>query len=231
MLSILISIVFSSFLFDSSSSYAFTTNAKMPVCMRGTQEIQIDNARVIDMKQKTANQYHDRGFVEGRVAIPPTVQGDHVHFSLAIGPAKKDTVEIIYNFDTDFGELAQGIRMGDTVVVCGDYITSNAPAGGYRASPDGALIHWTHWNPATRAGSMNHEHGFIMTGSTLSGFDRAPEGSWDGTVLQPRGGVNRPENGNHSGNRGKRNGPPQRKKRHYNGGGSICGSLSECGGF
>lgn len=162
------------------SASAFLLNAKMPVCMDGPTEMKVDNRRILEFKRSTRNQYLDRGFVEGRVVVAPEVKNDHDHFSISIGPGSRDTIEIIYN--SNFGDMS-AIRVGDRVVVCGDYITANARTGSYDPSPDGAIIHWVHFNPGTRTSSSNHEHGFIMAGSDLIGFDDAPAGDWDGRII------------------------------------------------
>lgn len=233
MLSILFSIVFSV-----SSAQAFIPNAKMPVCLDGRNEMQIDNQRVIEMKHNTPNQYLDRGFIDGVVIRPPSIENGHQHFSLALSNNKKDTIEIVYN--NDFGTMPQRpVLVGDHVVVCGDYITSFARGGGYDASPDGALIHWVHYNPATRSGSMKHEHGFMMFGSDLVGFDSAPAGAWDGTIIP--GAQNQGDNRAKNNNRGNQNNRNQNdNRRAYNNRGNqrqparnsnrsaVCRSLAEC---
>ncbi|MBS1960883.1 MAG: hypothetical protein JST04_01615 [Bdellovibrionales bacterium] len=163
------------------SAHAFLSNAKMPACLDGPDEMRVDNQRVLDMKRTTKNQYLDRAFVEGRVSHLFNDKNGHDHFSIAIGPGPKDTIEIVYN--QEFGD-SPNFKEGDPVVVCGDYITSNARAGGYDASPDGAIIHWVHFNPGTRANSERHAHGFIMFGADLVGFDEAPTGDWDGRIVK-----------------------------------------------
>jgi hypothetical protein len=180
--SIIRSIVFASLGFlTASSAHAFISNAKMPVCLDGSAEMQVDNSRVLALKQTTKNQYLDRAFVQGTIISAPTVQSGHDHFAIKIGPGAQDNIEIIYN--KEFGAMPS-MSIGQTVAVCGDYITSNAAAGGYKASPDGAIIHWIHFNPGSRPGSANHAHGFVMNGSNLIGFDAAPTGDWNGQVVK-----------------------------------------------
>lgn len=196
MQSILRSIVFASVSFlITSSANAYLSNSKMPACLDGPDEMRIDNARVLKMKTTTKNAYLDRGFVEGTVVEAPTVKNGHDHFVISIGPGPRDTLEIVYN--KEFGSMPT-MNVGDNITVCGDYITSTARTGQYDPSPEGALIHWIHFNPATRAGSMNHEHGFVMVGNNLVGFDDAPAGAWDGRIIrtsQPNGGNNKNQNG------------------------------------
>lgn len=193
MQSIFRSIVFASVGFLSiSTAHAYLTNAKMPACLDGPDEIQVDNARVLKLKQTTKNQYLARAFVEGTVVDTGDVKTGHDHFSIAIGPAKGDTLEIIYN--REFGPMPD-FKNGDKVVVCGDYITSNKSAGGYQASPDGAIIHWIHFNPGNRPNSARHEHGFVMFGTNLVGFDDAPAEDWTGRIKkapEPNHGPNDP---------------------------------------
>lgn len=222
--------IFLSIIFSVSGAQAVLNNAKTPVCLDGRNEMKIDNQRVIDMKHNTPNQYLDRGFIDGVVVRPPSTQNGHQHFSLILSNNNKDTIEIVYN--NDFGTMPQRpVRVGDHVVICGDYITSFARGGGYDASPDGALIHWVHYNPATRPGSMKHEHGFMMFGTDLVGFDSAPEAAWDGTIVP--GAKNKGDKVGNSGNRRNSNDQYYRSLRR---GGSprssnrpgVCRTLSEC---
>ena len=168
--------------FSTQSSFAFLQDQKVPSCFDKNTEIQVDNDRVLKFKTGTKNQFTARGYISGTIITQPELKNDHSHFIIQIGPGSKDTIEVIYNISPEFGEMAP-LNVGDSVSVCGDYITSYARAGGYDPSPAGALIHWVHYNPANRSGSMNHEHGFIMSGSTLIGFDRAPADDWNGKII------------------------------------------------
>lgn len=163
----------------SFTAHAYLENEKTPACMDGNQEVQIDNEQVLVWKKTTKNQYLDRGYVSGTVSKLPFMKNGHSHFFIKIGPGAKDNLEIIYN--VEFGSMPK-VKMNETVIVCGDYITSTKPTGRYEASPAGAIIHWIHWNPANRASSKKHEHGFIQFGSNLVGFDDAPESAWSGRV-------------------------------------------------
>jgi len=186
---LLFSIVFSACGFLSPSAHAFLPNAQMPACLDGPDELKIDNDRVLKLKTTTRNQYLARAFVQGRVVDALNSQNGHDHFSISIGPGPTDTLEIIYNIE--FGAMPN-FKVGDPVIVCGDYITSTAAAGGYPASPDGAIVHWIHFNPGTRQGSATHAHGFVMMGTDLIGFDNAPPGDWSGRIFkapQPGGGA------------------------------------------
>lgn len=172
MLSILFSIVFAS-----SGAHAFLAGAKTPVCLEGGDELSIDNSRVLRFKTEQKNQFLARAYVEGKVISQPERHGDHDRFSISLGKGPTDTLEVIYN--SDFGSLPT-VRVGDSVSVCGDFINSFARAGNYPPSPDGAIIHWVHYNPGDR--SRKHEHGFIQFGADLVGFDQAPARAWDGTI-------------------------------------------------
>lgn len=167
--------------FDAS---AVINNAKVPVCLEKARgkEMQVDNQQVLVWKTTTKNNFHARGYVEGTMKTPIQKQGDHYHFILQIDSGAKDVIEIIYN--QEFGSLPQA-KVGDRVSACGDYITSYAKSGGYEASPAGALIHWVHFNPATRPTSATHPHGFIVfPNSALAGFDQAPEADWSGDIVK-----------------------------------------------
>jgi hypothetical protein len=180
--SILRSIVFASVGFlISFTAFAALPNAQMPACLDGPDEMKIDNARVLQFKHSTKNAYLDRAFVQGNVTEAPSVKNGHDHFVISIGPGQDDTLEIIYN--KEFGAMSP-INVGDSVIVCGDYITSTSRTGSYDPSPEGAIIHWIHFNPGSRANSARHEHGFVMAGSNLIGFDAAPSGDWSGRIFK-----------------------------------------------
>lgn len=177
MLSILFSIVFAS-----SAANAFLENAKTPVCLDFSDEISVDNVRALKFKAEQKNGALTRAYLQGKVISNPERQGSHDRFSISIGPKATDTVEVIYN--KEFGAMPD-VKVGEEVIVCGDFINSFAQTGRYPPSPDGAIIHWVHYNPGDR--SAIHEHGFVQFGGDLVGFDQAPATAWDGTV----GGGNR----------------------------------------
>ncbi len=180
MLSVLFSIVFASF-----SAHAFLENAKTPVCLDGRSEISVDNQSALRFKSEEKNGALTRAFIRGRIISAPVRQGDHDRFSISIGSGPRDTVEVIYN--VDFGSMPAFSR-GDDVVVCGDFINSFAQNGRYKPSPDGAIIHWVHYNPGDR--STAHEHGFIQIETDLVGFDDAPRQAWTGAVVRGSQGQN-----------------------------------------
>lgn len=137
--------------------------AAMPPCVdRDGQAMAIDNDWVLHLKATSENQYQDRGFVSGVVVDIYEDRTGHEHFSISIGPGKGDTVEVIYN--KKFGDMQP--EFGMKVVACGDYITAHAPAGGYEASPDDAIIHWVHYNPKDKG----HPHGYVILGDELVGY-------------------------------------------------------------
>ena len=136
-----------------------TSNGAVPECMDKGAALNVDNAEVLKMETTTANQFLSRGHVQGTVEqMFPDATG-HRHFSLKIGPNPGDHIEIIYNLS--FGEMP--VKVGDNVEACGDYITSNAPSGGYKASPDGALLHWVHKS------TSSHDQGFVIVNGQLYG--------------------------------------------------------------
>lgn len=188
------------------SALAYLSNEKTPVCMNGSEEVRVDNAQVLKWKTTTKNQYLDRGYVSGTVSIAPTMKNGHSHFFMKIGPGPKDDLEIVYNIE--FGTMPS-VKVGDPLIVCGDYITSNAPTERYEASPAGAIIHWVHYNPGTRQSSKKHPHGFIQFGSTLVGFDQAPIGAWTGKIGGGRGTIEGNNGGNNGGNEPRATSQPQ----------------------
>ena len=133
-----------------------------PVCMNQKALLPVNNAQVLQWKQTSLNQFHARAHVFGKVSKIYGIQGgDHYHFQIQIGSAPKDLIEVVYSRNFGTPEVA----LGAEAQVCGDYITSNAPAGGFPVSPDGALIHWVHENE--RGGG--HENGFVILNDTLWG--------------------------------------------------------------
>ncbi len=171
--------------FASSASFAFIPNAKTPICLDGHDELSVDNARALRFKTEQKNGALTRAYISGKVISAPSKQNDHDHFAISIGSGSTDTVEVIYN--KEFGGMPD-VQAGDDIIVCGDFINSFARTGHYQPSPEGAIIHWVHFNPGERANSMDHAHGFILLGKDLVGFDEAPTKAWDGTIV-PTGGL------------------------------------------
>ena len=144
----------------STSAFAGTAGMK-GICMANGQQMQLNNDQVLNWKTSTANGWHGRGFVKGTLTKAYNDKSGHNHFEMQIGQNSSDLIEIIYN--QGFGELPN-LRSGDSVVVCGDYITSRDRNGGYPASPDGAIIHWVHGSPNGR-----HADGFVQVNGTIYG--------------------------------------------------------------
>jgi len=133
-------------------------DGSQPDCIIDGTAAKIDNARIINFKRTTKNQFKDRGYVDGVVTRLFDRNGDHKHFEIRIAAGSdSDVFEIIFN--SDFGNPA--VSPGDQVRVCGDYITSYAKANGYDASPSKAILHWVHEN--SRGG--DHPDGFVIVNS------------------------------------------------------------------
>ncbi len=164
----------------SGFAQAYIEHAKTPLCFRGSQILSVDNHEALGWKTTTKNQYKSQGYVAGILEGKVELVGDHYRFMLRIGNGPRDLIEVVYN--ESFGSIPK-IREGAKIEVCGEFINSFKATARYQPSPAGAIIHWAHFNPGTRAGSANHEHGFIMIeGSTLVGFDRAKASAWDGEI-------------------------------------------------
>ena len=162
----------------SFNSFAFLSNAVVPDCMDGNQEIYINNDHTLDLKRTTKNGAERRAYVSGRIEKMPWVRGSHTRFIIRIGNGQKDIIEVVYN--NKFGPMPQ-INPTSVIKVCGDFINAYAKHNGYDASPAGAIIHWVHFNPGTR--EMKHEHGFVMIDDKLVGFDEASEEAWQGQIV------------------------------------------------
>lgn len=145
------------------------SNPSMPECLDGGRS-PINgaiNRQVLEWKEKTQNQYHDRALIVGKLVNVLQERNSHLHLEVDIGTAgslaaRNESIEIVYN--KSFGEV-DGFKTGSTVAACGDYITSNAKSGRYEASPVGAIIHWVH--ASTDPGK--HAHGFLIIDGRLYG--------------------------------------------------------------
>lgn len=146
------------FVFSTTSAWA----DEPPPCMAYNNPKPINNQEVNHWKRTTPNQFRERAHVKGNVIHLYPDHSGHLHFEIAIGPNDGDTIEVIYN--QDFGNATLP-KMGDVVEACGDYITSTAQAGGFPASPDGAIIHWVHKSP----NEQRHPDGFMFYDNTLFG--------------------------------------------------------------
>ncbi len=136
---------------------------QIPDCLSKGDLLPENDAQVLAWKASTPNQYLARAHVTGVVSqIDPDHSG-HNHFIAQIGPNDTDTLEVVYS--QDFGALPD-VTVGMKVEACGDYITSNAPAGPYPASPAGAIIHWVHTNPRGRG----HDSGYLALDGVVYGL-------------------------------------------------------------
>jgi hypothetical protein len=137
-------------------------SSQAPACMSNNgQALPIDDANVLQMKVSTQNSFLARAHVAGVISNLYKDATGHKHFQLKIGPQATDSLEVVYN--EDFGK-ASSVSVGAQVEACGDYITSNQN-GRYRASPDGAIIHWVHRSPDLN----RHASGFLMINGSLVG--------------------------------------------------------------
>ena len=135
--------------------------ANVPDCMDGQEVLPIDNERVLELKNNSANGTLKRAHVQGVINRLFSIRNDHIHFEIIIGKQKRDTLEVIYN--RGFGPIPQP-RLDMVVEVCGDYITSNARNGKYPPSPSGAIIHWIH-----KSDNPRHESGYLLIDGILGG--------------------------------------------------------------
>lgn len=140
--------------------FSFADN-QAPECLDSGNRIPVDNEQVIEWKKSTKNQYQARGHIAGTITKVYKDQSGHDHFQITIAAttndnsSAKDTIEVIYN--NEFGALPD-LKVQMNVETCGDYITSNKATGRYKASPDGAIIHWVHKSND----EGKHESGYVM---------------------------------------------------------------------
>jgi hypothetical protein len=136
--------------------------AASPDCMASGTPVAMDDPQVVTWKTSTANQFLARAHVQGPIKALYPDQTGHAHFAIQIGPEDSDLLEVIYNLSF---ESLPPLSVGMTVEACGDYITSNAQAGPYPPSPDGAIIHWLHRNPS----GHGHDSGFLAIDGIVYG--------------------------------------------------------------
>ena len=148
---------------------SFSAFAQTPVCLgQNGQALEVNNQEVLNWIRSSHNQYRNRGHIYGSLTqIYPDKTGHH-HLGVQIGQNSSDMIEVIYN--EDFGGMPN-LHQGSVIEACGDYITSNAPAGGYPASPAGAIVHWVHMSPNPR-----HYSGFVVVDGNVCGqnSDKGP---------------------------------------------------------
>ncbi len=140
-----------------------------PSCLAGGQELLVNNTAVLQWKNNSKNQYRNRAHIQGTLAkVYPDHSGHH-HFEIQIGGNQNDLIEVIYN--EQFGPVPAA-AIGAQIEACGDYITSNAPAGHFPASPDGAIVHWVHKSPNLQS----HDSGFIVVNGVVCGQNSSGAG-------------------------------------------------------
>ena len=147
---------FSQFLNLSNLSEAPVLPGNLQCLNNQHESLAYNNNQVMKWKSSTKDQYLDRGFVSGVISnlLPDHTQ--HTHFGLNIDQNAGSDIEVIYN--DEFGALPD-LKVGTTVVACGDYITVSKNAR--MPSPYGAIIHWVHYNPGNRDGGR-HPSGFLI---------------------------------------------------------------------
>ena len=136
--------------------------ADISVCKNGSKVLPINEIDVLDWKLNSDNQFEERAHIDGKIYVIYPDKNSHDHFGVQFGTDSQETIEVIYN--KSFGSLPK-LEIGDEVSACGDYITSNAPAGPYPASPDLAILHWVHRSNSP----TKHEHGFVKVNGVLYG--------------------------------------------------------------
>ncbi|MNJ92628.1 hypothetical protein D3C87_103020 [compost metagenome] len=128
------------------------------------QPLPVNNEQVLNWKYKSKNQFKDRGHISGVLTKVYKDKTGHRHFQVRIGEEPRDTIEVIYN--QSFGRIQEKVmQIGAIVEACGDYITSNKRAGGYQASPDGAVLHWVH-----KSTNPRHDSGYVAIEGELYGY-------------------------------------------------------------
>jgi hypothetical protein len=136
-------------------------------CLNSSNQVMTNynNAQVAQWKTSLPRQALNRAYVEGTIDKLFPNQTGHTHFSLKIDANTADDLEIIYN--DEFGTLPH-LAIGTNMVVCGDFINTGYGGGG--GSPDGAIVHWTHYNPDTRPSDAGHANGYILINRVPYGF-------------------------------------------------------------
>jgi hypothetical protein len=131
-------------------------------CLSHGSPLAINNTDILNWKATSRNQFRSRAHLSGTFIKRYADQTGHEHFEVQIGSQSSDTIEIIYN--QEFGSIP-AINPRAVIEACGDYITANASVGGYKASPDGAIVHWVHQstNPS------GHDSGFVMVDGKIYG--------------------------------------------------------------
>jgi hypothetical protein len=134
----------------------------IPDCLdKDGSVLPVDNSDVSSWKTSEPNQYLARAHVQGTITRLYSPATGHDHFEITMSNDGGDTLEVVYNHG--FGPLPQ-LSVGMNVEACGDFINSYAQAGGYQASPDGAIIHWVH-----ASDNDKHQDGFVAIDGVVYG--------------------------------------------------------------
>ena len=141
------------------SAAAGATDA--PPCLDHGSPLQMNDQQVIDWKHTSKNQFHARAHIQGKLTQLYRDKTGHHHFQMQIEATTPDSIEVIYN--EDFGTVPP-LTVGASIEACGDYITSNQNAGGYSASPDGAIVHWLH-----KSTNNSHDSGYLIIDGVVTG--------------------------------------------------------------
>lgn len=123
----------------------------------------VSNESALIVKFQYPNGTKVRARVKGPMIRVTGPKRKHVKFAIQIGPNTEDTLEVIYN--RKFGDLEE-VQVGDVVEACGDLIVSNKRRGRYYPSPEGAIIHWLHFDPRGK-----HKDGYLKVNQHDYGID------------------------------------------------------------
>ncbi len=146
-----------------SADSAWSAQQLYPFCDASGQNLPVNNAMALKVKATAPNQFKTRAHVAGILSKVYADATGHGHFSIQIGQHADETVEIIYN--EEFGALPDKMFPGMKVEACGDLITASAQAGPYPPSPDGAILHWVHFNPSPQG----HPSGYLVVNGRVYG--------------------------------------------------------------
>lgn len=135
----------------------------------GKDPIQMNAEQVLLWKTTTKNGFKERGYVKGKVTdlyarSRNSRGGSHTRFAIDIDDAPGGDIEMVFN--DEFGPLPN-IQIGTMVTACGVYITANERSN--LPSPNGAIIHWLHYNPGDRDGGV-HPDGFVIYQNRAYGY-------------------------------------------------------------
>ena len=87
------------FFVAASSAYA----DQIPNCLSYGRPLPVNNDQVLHWMRTTANQFRERGHIQGTVTQVFADKTGHDHFEVQIGKNQGEAIEVIYN--EDFGAL------------------------------------------------------------------------------------------------------------------------------